>query len=129
MYSKGALFLARLRELVGDDAFFALLQYHYQTHKYGLLTADDFRRSIEAVADADSGLIPHLRPFEEELAQVLALYDAVVVRGEPIEGFEGLIGLEGLEGLGPLFGGELSPENLGALMQLLEELLQGLEPQ
>ena len=46
------------------------MQYHYQTHKYGLLAADDFRRSIEqATGDAEA----------------LEFYDAIVVRGEAIE--------------------------------------------
>jgi hypothetical protein len=112
VYGKGALFLARLRGLLGDDDFFTLLQHHYQAHKYGLLAADDFRRSIEdVIGSADAG--------STELVEALALYDAVVVRGEPIEG------IEGLEGLGGLLDGELSPEELADLMQLLEELLLG----
>jgi hypothetical protein len=111
VYGKGALFLARLRELLGDDDFFALLRHHYQSHKYGLLAADDFRRSIEEATGN---------------AEALSLYDAVVVRGEPIEGIEGL---GELEGLGGLLDGELSPEELEELMQLLEELFQDLEPQ
>jgi hypothetical protein len=87
VYSKGALFLTRLRELLGDDDFFALLQYHYQTHKYGLLTADSFRRSIEAAGNGDASSTPRPELDEEELAEVLALYDAVVVRGEPLKFF------------------------------------------
>jgi aminopeptidase N len=70
VYSKGALFLARLRDILGDDDFFALLQYHYQAHKYGLLAADDFRHSIEETTGN---------------AQALEFYDAIVVRGEAIE--------------------------------------------
>jgi hypothetical protein len=118
VYGKGALFLARLRQLLGDDAFFTLLRYHYQTHKYGLLAPDDFRRSIEA-ALGEGGA------SSAGLAEALALYDAVVVRGEPIEGIEGLEGLQGLEGL---LEGDLSPEDLADLMRLLEELLHGLQP-
>jgi hypothetical protein len=115
VYSKGALFLAQLRELLGEEDFFALLQHHYQAHKYGLLAAEDFRRSIEEVLGetaADS----------TKLSEALALYDAVVVRGEPIED------LPGLGGLGGLLGGELSPEDLADLMQLLEQLFPDLEP-
>jgi hypothetical protein len=99
-YGKGALFLARLREMLGDDEFFALLQYHYQAHKYGLLAADDFRRSIQ---DATGN------------AEALEFYDAVVVRGEAIEGFG-----SGLE--------ELGGEELQELLQLFGELWQDLEP-
>jgi hypothetical protein len=108
VYGKGALFLARLRELLGDDEFFALMQHHYQAHKYGLLAADDFRHSIQ---DATGN------------AEALEFYDAVVVRGEAIEGLE--TGLQGLEGL---LGGELSPEELENLLQLFGELLQDVEP-
>jgi hypothetical protein len=75
VYGKGALFLAQLRELLGDEDFFGLLRQHYQAHKYGLLAADDFRRSIEAATGN---------------TDALALYDAVVVRGEALEGLEGL---------------------------------------
>jgi aminopeptidase N len=70
VYFKGALFLARLREILGDDDFFALMQHHYQTHKYGLLAADNFRQSIEQTT---------------ENAEALEFYDAIVVRGEAIE--------------------------------------------
>jgi hypothetical protein len=110
VYGKGALFLARLRELLGDEPFFALLQQHYQTHKYALLPPDGFRQSLEAAAGE---------------GEALALYDAVVVRGEPLEELSALEGLAGLEGL---LQGDLSLEELDALQQLLEELLQGMEP-
>ncbi len=111
VYGKGALFLARLREILGDQDFFALLQQHYQAHKYDLLSSDDFRRGIEAAIRGST-----------KRDEALALYDAVVVRGAPIEGFSGLQGLEGL------LDGDLSPEDLDELMQLLEQLLGGLEP-
>jgi hypothetical protein len=133
VYGKGALFLARLRELLGDEMFFALLRHHYQAHKYGLLEQDDFRRSLEEVTHN---------------AEALALYDAVVVRGEPIEGMaelEALGGLDGLlegnlspeqlermmgilEHLGALLDGEVSPDELDGMLQFLDELLQDFEP-
>lgn len=106
VYSKGALFLAQLRELLGDDSFFALLQQHFRAHKYGLLAPDDFRRSIQEATGN---------------AAALALYDAIVVRGEPIEGLPGLQGFEGL------LGGGLSQEDLDGLMRLLEQLLSGAQ--
>jgi aminopeptidase N len=70
VYFKGALFLARLREILGDNDFFALMQHHYQEHKYGLLAADDFRQSIEQTTGN---------------AEALEFYDAIVVRGESLE--------------------------------------------
>ncbi len=133
VYGKGALFLARLRELLGDEAFFDLLQHHYQTHKYDLLDPDDFRRSLEEVTDNPDAL---------------ALYDAVVLHGEPIAGMtelEALTGLDGLfagklspeeleammglaEQLGRLLDGDVSPEELGDLMWFLEQFLESLQP-
>ena len=107
VYSKGALFLARLREMLGDDDFFALMQHHYQTHKYGLLAADDFRRSIQEATGS---------------AEALAFYDAIVVRSEAIEGIGGLQGLEGL------LGDDFSPEDLDGLLQLFEDLFQDSKP-
>jgi hypothetical protein len=115
VYGKGALFLARLRELLGDEGFFTVLQHHYQAHKYDLLAPDDFRRSIEDGLGGDEG-------DPTKLAEALALYDAVVVRGEPIEGLAGLGGLEGL------LGGILVPEELEGLRELLRQLLEGWEP-
>jgi hypothetical protein len=112
IYSKGALFLGELRELLGDADFVRLLQHHYQAHQYGLLARDDFRRSLEEA----------LSSAPEKLAGALELYDAVVVRGESIE--SGL-GLEGLEGL---LEGQLSPEELNRLMELLGQMLEGFEP-
>jgi len=109
VYGKGALFLAQLRELLGDEDFFALLGQHYQAHKYGLLAAGDFRRSIEAATGN---------------ADALALYDAVVVRGEALEGLEGL---ERLEGLSDLLGDELTLEDVESWTELFEELSQSTE--
>ena len=141
VYGKGALFLARLRELMGDEMFFALLQQHYDAHKYGLLDADAFLRSLEKIL-RDSDL------DELSRAEILELYDAVVVRGESIEGMAELDVLGGLDGLlegqlsaedlggmlglaeqiGGLLDGEISPEELEELILRLEELLRGIEP-
>jgi hypothetical protein len=104
VYGKGALFLARLRELLGDEAFFALLQHHYEAHKYDLLNPDGFRQSLEQATGN---------------AEALALYDAVVVRGEPIEG---LAELEVLAGLDGLLEGKFSPEEMESLLGLAEQL-------
>jgi hypothetical protein len=112
VYGKGALFLAKLREMLGDDDFFRLLQYHYRAHKYGLLARDDFRRSIAVV----------LNQTPQRRDEALAFYDAIVVRGEALEGVSGITGLEGL------LDGTLAPEELDDLMQLLEDLLGGMGP-
>jgi aminopeptidase N len=104
VYGKGALFLARLRELLGDEAFFALLQFHYEAHKYDLLNPDGFRQSLEQATGN---------------AEALALYDAVVVRGEPIEG---LAELEVLAGLDGLLEGKFSPEEMESLLGLAGQL-------
>jgi aminopeptidase N len=104
VYGKGALFLARLRELLGDEVFFALLQHHYEAHKYELLEPDAFRQSLEETTGN---------------AEALALYDAIVVRGEPIEGMAELEVLAGLDGL---LEGKFSPEEMESMMALAEQL-------
>ena len=115
IYSKGALFLARLRELLGNDLFFELLQRHYQTNKYRLLDPGDFRRSIEDLGSVAA-------PGSIEIEQALALYDAIVVRGEPITDIAQTDLLEGLLGSAQ---SELSPEQLNDMMLLLGPLLDG----
>ncbi len=74
VYSKGALFLRGLRSLVGDETFFAILQHHYQTYRYGIVPADGFRRSIAEVTDNDP--------------DALALYDLWILSDETPPEFE-----------------------------------------
>jgi hypothetical protein len=42
IYLRGALFLDELRQLVGDESFFAFLRDYYETEAYELSTTDDF---------------------------------------------------------------------------------------
>lgn len=51
VYGKGAVFLATLRETVGDAAFFGALQAHYARHRYGIATG----REVQQVFEAASG--------------------------------------------------------------------------
>jgi hypothetical protein len=74
VYSKGALFLRELRRLVGDETFFAILQYHYATYRYGIVPPDGFRRSIAEVTGGDP--------------DALALYDLWILSGETPPGYE-----------------------------------------
>jgi hypothetical protein len=115
IYSKGALFLVRLREILGDDLFFELLQRHYQTYKYGLLNPGDFRRSIEELGAASAA-------GSVKVGQALALYDAVVLNGEAITGIARMDLLEEVLGSAQ---SKLSPEQLNDVMQLLGPLLDG----
>lgn len=73
VYSKGALFLRELRELVGDEIFFAILQHHYETYRYGIVPPDGFRRSVAEVTKDDP--------------DALALYDLWVLSDETPSGF------------------------------------------
>ena len=68
VYSKGALFLRELRELVGDETFFAILQRHYETYRYGIVPPDGFRRSVAEVTADDP--------------DALALYDLWILSDE-----------------------------------------------
>jgi aminopeptidase N len=131
VYGKGALFLAQLRELLGDADFNAVLRHHYQAHQYGLLQAGDLRESLAAVLQ-DSATGSSQRPeLDRARAEALALYDAAVVRGEPLEGVETLLGNAGrerLEGLQEVLSGDLPPEALQDLNSLFEELLKSSRP-
>jgi hypothetical protein len=76
VYSKGAIFLRELRELVGDETFFTILQHHYETYRYGIVPPDGFQRSVAEVTDDD--------------LDALALYDLWVLSAETpldVEGF------------------------------------------
>ena len=50
IYGKGAVFLDTLRQEVGDEAFFAILQERYRRHKYGIATGGDLLADAEEVA-------------------------------------------------------------------------------
>jgi aminopeptidase N len=52
-YNKGGLVLHMLRDLVGDEAFFASLRLYLQQHAYNSVEADDLRQSFEEVTGKD----------------------------------------------------------------------------
>ena len=52
-YSKGALFLAHLRESIGDAAFWAGLRRFTQRHAGGIVTSRDFQNSMEKASGRD----------------------------------------------------------------------------
>ena len=131
VYGKGALFLVQLRELLGDADFDAVLGYHYQAHKYGVLQADDLRESLAAVLQDSATGSSHRPELDRVRREALALYDAVVVRGEPLQGLETLLGSTGRErlaGLQEVLEGDLPPEALQDLNSLFEELLKSSGP-
>jgi hypothetical protein len=49
VYDKGALYFHELREAVGDEAFFEILQTYYQRHRYEVATPEMFLDAVEAV--------------------------------------------------------------------------------
>jgi hypothetical protein len=110
VYGKGAVFLARLREELGDEAFFAMLRRYYAGHKYGIVQPQDF---LQAVREAPNG------------EQGAATYDRYVLRAEGMDDKD-MAGLSELADLLKLLmgGKNLSPEELE---QLLQELLKGRE--
>lgn len=55
VYGKGGLFIAALRERVGDDAFFAGLRRYVERHRYGVAHPDDLRRALESASGQDLG--------------------------------------------------------------------------
>lgn len=52
-YNKGGLVLHMLRDLVGDDAFFASLQYYLRQHAFSSAEIDDLRQAFESVTGLD----------------------------------------------------------------------------
>jgi aminopeptidase N len=49
VYDKGALYFHNLRETVGDDAFFTILQTYFQRYRYEIATPEDFLAVVEDV--------------------------------------------------------------------------------
>lgn len=52
-YNKGGLVLHMLRDLVGDEAFFASLRLYLQRHAYTAVEADDLRQAFEETTGSD----------------------------------------------------------------------------
>ena len=52
-YSKGALFMAHLRETIGESAFWAGLRRYTRRHAGGTVTSRDFQRAMEAASGRD----------------------------------------------------------------------------
>ena len=52
-YNKGGLVLHMLRDLVGDEAFYASLRLYLQQHAYNSVEADDLRLAFEDVTGKD----------------------------------------------------------------------------
>ncbi len=49
VYDKGALYFHALRERVGDDSFFEILQAYYERHRYQIATPAAFLETVEDV--------------------------------------------------------------------------------
>jgi aminopeptidase N len=52
-YSKGAVFMDRLRSALGDDAFWTALRAYTRAHSGGTVTSADFRRAFERSSGRD----------------------------------------------------------------------------
>ncbi len=52
-YNKGGLVLHMLRNLIGDEAFFASLQHYLKKYEYSSVEADDLRLAVEEVTGLD----------------------------------------------------------------------------
>jgi hypothetical protein len=53
IYGKGAVFLDTLRQEVGDEAFFAILQEYFRRYKYGVATGEGFWATVEEVVGGE----------------------------------------------------------------------------
>lgn len=56
-YSKGALFMAHLRESLGDDVFWAGIRRFTRGHLGGTVTSRDLQTAMEAVSGRDLGSV------------------------------------------------------------------------
>jgi hypothetical protein len=63
VYDKGALYFHNLREAVGDEAFFRILQTYYDQHRYKIATPEDFLAAVDHVTGD-----PHMKLFEQWVA-------------------------------------------------------------
>ena len=52
-YSKGALFVATLREQIGDDAFWTGMRHYTRAHAGGTVTSQDFQQAMEEASGRD----------------------------------------------------------------------------
>ncbi len=64
VYDKGALYFHELRQAVGDDAFFEILQQYYSRHQYRIATPESFLDVVESVTGDR-----HLGIFEAWIAR------------------------------------------------------------
>jgi hypothetical protein len=53
VYGKGPLFFRALRQEVGDEIYFKIMQTYYAEHKYKIATADSLIKTIEQVSGRD----------------------------------------------------------------------------
>lgn len=53
VYGQAARFMQRLRDTMGDEAFFAFVQDYYARHRWGIVTADDFFEAARQHTEAD----------------------------------------------------------------------------
>jgi hypothetical protein len=60
VYDKGAWVLQMLRELLGDEAFFAGARAFLERHRYAIATTDELREALESTSGRD------LRPYFEQ---------------------------------------------------------------
>ncbi|MBN1977651.1 MAG: M1 family metallopeptidase [Anaerolineae bacterium] len=49
VYDKGALYFHNLREAIGDDAFFEVLQVYFRDNRYSIATPEDWLDAVEKV--------------------------------------------------------------------------------
>lgn len=66
MYGQAARFMRDLREMMGDEAFFAFLQDYYRTYQWQTVTGDDFFAVLERHTQ-DVDISPLITRYFEEI--------------------------------------------------------------
>lgn len=69
IYDHGASFLYELRKVMGDKAFFSMMQDYYQTYRFHIVKGQDFLRAIRAYDDSQEVEALIKRYIDESLYQ------------------------------------------------------------
>jgi aminopeptidase N len=49
VYQKGPLYFHELRQTVGEEAFWQILQRYFEQNRYGIATPEDWLKAVETV--------------------------------------------------------------------------------
>jgi hypothetical protein len=98
VYDKGAWVLHMLREIVGDEAFFAGTRAYLERHRFGKVATSDLREALEQASGRD--LRPYFERWVYETGLPRIVWSARTRRAEA--GYETTVALRAEDAPGPL---------------------------